>query len=68
MVRYLQGEWGLDEAVSLMKRDTWQYAKRQMTWFKKDAEIQWTGLEDLAGIRDRIEVFLRKERPGGEKP
>ncbi len=68
MVRYLQGEWGLDEAVSLMKRDTWQYAKRQMTWFKKDTEIQWTGLEDLAGIRDRIEVFLRKERPGGEKP
>lgn len=68
MVRYIRGEWGLDEAVSSMKRDTWQYAKRQMTWFKKDGEIQWVEMDDLAGIRNRIEAFLRKERAKGEKP
>jgi tRNA dimethylallyltransferase len=57
MVRYLQGEWSLDEAVAAMKRDTWQYAKRQMTWFKKDGEILWFDPEDLAGIRRQVSAF-----------
>lgn len=38
---YLAGECTLDEAVSLIKRNTRQYAKRQMTWFGKDPEIIW---------------------------
>ena len=41
MVRYLHNGWTREEAVSAMKHDTWRYAKRQMTWFKKDHEIQW---------------------------
>lgn len=38
---YLAGECTLDEAVGLIKRNTCQYAKRQMTWFRKDTEIIW---------------------------
>jgi len=38
---YLAGEYSLDEAIRLIKRDTRHYAKRQMTWFKKDLEIKW---------------------------
>lgn len=38
---YLRGEWSLDEALALMQRDTRHLAKRQMTWFRRDAEIQW---------------------------
>jgi len=68
MVRFIRGEWGLDEAVSSMKRDTWQYAKRQMTWFKKDDEIQWVGMDDLSAITNRIGVFLGEVRAKGEKP
>ena len=64
MVRYIRGEWRLDEAVSTMKRDTWQYAKRQMTWFKKDDEIQWIGMDDPAAIGNRIGSFLREAGPG----
>jgi tRNA dimethylallyltransferase len=37
----LAGEYSLDEAIRLIKRDTRHYAKRQMTWFKKDLEIKW---------------------------
>jgi tRNA dimethylallyltransferase len=58
MVRYVRGEWSLDEAVSAMKRETWQYAKRQMTWFKKDGEILWFDPEDLAGMRSFVASFL----------
>lgn len=58
MVQYLRGDSTLEEAVAAMKRDTWQYAKRQMTWFKKDAEIEWFEPEDLAEIRRRVFAFL----------
>jgi tRNA dimethylallyltransferase len=38
---FLQGELSQEEAVELVKRHTRQYAKRQMTWFKKDPDIRW---------------------------
>lgn len=38
---YLNGNSSLDEAVENIKKNTRHYAKRQMTWFKKDATIQW---------------------------
>ncbi len=33
--------YGLNEAIKDIKKNTWHYAKRQMTWFKKDKEIKW---------------------------
>jgi tRNA dimethylallyltransferase len=38
---HLDGKISLPEAVELIKKNTRHYAKRQMTWFKKDKEIQW---------------------------
>jgi len=38
---YLEGRYSLDEAVSLIKKETRHYAKRQMTWFRRDDEITW---------------------------
>lgn len=38
---YLRGEATLAEATEILKQDTRQYAKRQMTWFKRDKRIQW---------------------------
>jgi tRNA dimethylallyltransferase len=43
---YLAGEYGLDEAVRLIKRDTRHYAKRQLTWFNADTEIKWVEYSD----------------------
>lgn len=37
----MKGETSVDEAVALIKQHTRQYAKRQMTWFKKDQEYRW---------------------------
>jgi tRNA dimethylallyltransferase len=51
---YLEGEISLDEAIDQVKRNTRQYAKRQMTWFKKDKEIKWFRSSDL----DEIETYL----------
>ena len=41
VLRYLKGETGRDEAIALTKTDTRQYAKRQMTWFRKMAGVVW---------------------------
>jgi tRNA dimethylallyltransferase len=38
---YMEGKITLKKAIELIKQHTRQYAKRQMTWFKKDAEIKW---------------------------
>ncbi|QXE85713.1 tRNA (adenosine(37)-N6)-dimethylallyltransferase MiaA [Geomonas nitrogeniifigens] len=45
---YLAGEMTLDEAVTLIKRDSRRYAKRQMTWFGRENDIYW--LEYPAGF------------------
>lgn len=41
MFDYFDGKTTLEEAVDLIKRNTRRYAKRQMTWFRRDAEIGW---------------------------
>ncbi len=38
---YLEGHYDRDEAFRLLKRNTRRYAKRQLTWFKRDEEMQW---------------------------
>lgn len=43
---YLLGEISLPEALTILKYQTRQYAKRQMTWFKKDARIHWVAGDD----------------------
>jgi tRNA dimethylallyltransferase len=40
-VLYLKGRISLDEAINLIKRDTRRFAKRQLTWFRKDNRIKW---------------------------
>jgi tRNA dimethylallyltransferase len=41
MTAHLTGEYSLDEAIRLIKRNTRHYAKRQMTWFNADKDILW---------------------------
>ncbi|MEL6152739.1 MAG: tRNA (adenosine(37)-N6)-dimethylallyltransferase MiaA [Bacteroidota bacterium] len=49
---YLEGRYDQQEAISLLKRNTRRYAKRQMTWFKRDAAIRWFHPDHWAAIRD----------------
>jgi tRNA dimethylallyltransferase len=38
---YFDGKTSLENAIDLVKTHTRQYAKRQLTWFRKDREIEW---------------------------
>jgi len=56
---YLAGRCGLDEAVTLIKRDSRRYAKRQITWFGRDPEIKWLDYpESFASIWSHVIEFF----------
>lgn len=44
LFKYMDGEWTLDFALEKIRRNTRVYAKKQLTWFKKDEEIVWRNL------------------------
>ena len=45
IVKYIEGEYSLDEAIEIIKRDSRRYAKRQITWFKRYKESKWFDLD-----------------------
>ena len=44
LFRHFDGEYGLDKAVELIKRNSRHYAKRQLTWWRRDDSIRWISL------------------------
>ncbi|MEP6681096.1 MAG: tRNA (adenosine(37)-N6)-dimethylallyltransferase MiaA [Chloroflexota bacterium] len=46
--RHLAGEWSLEHAIEVTARRTRQYAKRQLTWYRRDARIAWISIDDRA--------------------
>lgn len=52
---YFDGEYDKEEAVRLLKRNSRRYAKRQMTWFRRDQEFNWFAAEQLPDILKFIE-------------
>ena len=45
---FLEGEYDLEEAVRLIKRDTRHFAKRQLTWFRREKEVLWVDTDRFA--------------------
>ena len=56
---YLDGEWTLDLAVEKIKTNTRRYAKRQLTWFKKDEAIHWFHPDNLEEIVEFITATIQ---------
>ncbi|MFQ5588436.1 MAG: tRNA (adenosine(37)-N6)-dimethylallyltransferase MiaA [Nitrospiria bacterium] len=59
MIPYLSGTQSLDEAVSILKRDTRRFAKRQMTWFRADPNIQWVDLSKDESAEETAARIMR---------
>lgn len=58
MAMYLRGEISWDDAVESLKRDTRRYAKRQLTWFRADSDIQWIEPNRIEEKQWEIRSFL----------
>lgn len=50
LFNYLEGKWDFDYALEKIQTNTRRYAKRQMTWFRKDKEYTWFSPDDQSGI------------------
>ena len=66
ILAYLDGEYTLEEAVYIIKRETRHFAKRQLTWFKRKRDVIWLdkqtfGYDDAAILTDMISILQEKE-------
>ena len=60
LFNYFDGEWTLDFAVEKIKRNSRVYARKQMTWFKRDPEIRWFHPDD----EDAIYAYITEKLHG----
>ena len=66
MIQYFNGEITLEKAIELIKRDTRHFAKRQLTWFRHDPNIQWVdkqGKTDAQIEAELLELVRAKLNP-----
>ena len=61
---YLSGEITLEEAVYILKRDTRHFAKRQITWFKRERDVHWLELEQFQNDRKEVLEYILDEIEG----
>lgn len=63
MFPYLEGEYDLERAKYLIKLDTRHFAKRQITWFKRERTVTWMNYPDYDNSKDKIlEEMLKKAK------
>ncbi len=58
MLAYLNGELSLEEAVYIIKRDTRHFAKRQLTWFRRERDVIWLEKEQYQHDDNRILAYM----------
>ena len=58
MFDYFDGTISREEAIELIKRNSRRYAKRQLTWFRRDSEIEWFHPADKSDIIDYLEAKI----------
>ena len=64
LISYIQGEGSLDDALELIKKNSRNYAKRQLTWFRREKEVVWldkTELKTEQQLLDKILLTLKEK-------
>lgn len=56
---YFRGEVSLEEAVESIKRESRNYAKRQITWFKREEQVEFLHVDDFSGMDELAEECVR---------
>ena len=60
IISYLEGEVSLDQAIYTLKRDTRHFAKRQLTWFRRERNVIWVNKPEFQHDDSRILNFMEK--------
>ena len=59
--KWMDGEWDKDHAIEMIKQDSRRYAKKQMTWFKRDEEITWFDPTEIEEVTKFIDEKLAEK-------
>ncbi len=54
LLAWMEGEYSFEEAIRILKRDTRHFAKRQITWFKREKDVIWMNKQDYGYAEDKI--------------
>ena len=65
ILAYLKGECTLEEAVYILKRDTRHFAKRQLTWFKREKEITWVNKNEFTSEEEILPFMIEQLKEKG---
>ena len=63
ILAYLDGECTLEEAVYILKRDTRHFAKRQLTWFRREHEVRWIERQEYPDEAAMLQAMLAQLPP-----
>ena len=63
---FFDGVSTLEEAVESIKQETRRFAKRQMTWFRRDSRIQWVSADEKSTQEITEEILVLLDRQGQE--
>ncbi len=58
---YLDGKTTLEEAIYILKRDTRHFAKRQLTWFRRERDVRWLNLPEFDNDYDKVLSHILQE-------
>lgn len=58
ILSYLNGDYNLEEAIYILKRDTRHFAKRQLTWFRRERDVIWVNRPSFPSEKDMISFML----------
>ncbi len=58
IIHYLEDDYSLDEAVYRIKRDTRHFAKRQLTWFRRERDVTWIYKPDFQYNEEKMLTFM----------
>jgi len=58
IVDFFEGRLSWDDTLQTLKQDTRHYAKRQLTWFNSDSQVNWIDADHLDKMIDTVKAFL----------
>ena len=58
---YLDGRCSYEEAVRVLKRDTRHFAKRQLTWFRRERDVIWVNKQEIGYEPEQLLAYMLPE-------
>ena len=55
IIMYLEGNISLEESIQIIKKGSRNYAKRQLTWFRRNKQIHWVNIDDYSDFNILVE-------------